>query len=73
MFKMLDMNLITVSAKAEFMAVLFSMPRLFVYHQENSDKKDFTDVVKVQEILAQVLPHTYAPQTQDSYDNDMGM
>jgi putative membrane protein len=31
------------------MAVLFYMPRLFVYHQENKDKKDFTDVVKIQE------------------------
>jgi putative membrane protein len=31
------------------MAMLFYMPRLFVYHQENSDKTDFTDVVKIQE------------------------
>ena len=32
-----------------WMAMLFYMPRLFVYHQENRDKRDFTDVVKVQE------------------------
>ena len=32
-----------------WMAMLFYMPRLFVYHQENSDKTDFTDVVKIQE------------------------
>ncbi len=32
-----------------WMAMLFYMPRLFVYHQEHQDKKDFTDVVKIQE------------------------
>ncbi len=32
-----------------WMGLLFYMPRLFVYHIENIDKKDFTDVVKVQE------------------------
>ena len=32
-----------------WMAVLFYMPRLFVYHQEHKDKKDFTDVIKIQE------------------------
>jgi len=32
-----------------WMAMLFYMPRLFVYHQEHKDKKDFTNVVKVQE------------------------
>lgn len=32
-----------------WMAMLFYMPRLFVYHQENADKKEFTDVVKIQE------------------------
>jgi len=26
------------------------MPRLFVYHQEHRNKKDFTDVVKIQEL-----------------------
>ena len=32
-----------------WMAVLFYMPRLFVYHQEHAQKKDFTDVVEIQE------------------------
>jgi len=31
------------------MAVLFYMPRLFVYHVENIDKRDFVEVVKIQE------------------------
>lgn len=30
-------------------AVLFYMPRLFVYHAENADNKGFVDVVKVME------------------------
>ncbi len=34
-----------------WMAMLFYMPRLFVYHQEHKDKKDFTDVVKRQEYM----------------------
>jgi len=34
-----------------WMAMLFYMPRLFVYHQEHQDKKDFTDVVKRQEYM----------------------
>ncbi|WP_428026548.1 protoporphyrinogen oxidase HemJ [Arcobacter sp.] len=32
-----------------WMAMLFYLPRLFVYHVENIDKKDFVDVVKIQE------------------------
>ncbi len=32
-----------------WMAMLFYLPRLYVYHQENKDKKDFTTVVKTQE------------------------
>jgi putative membrane protein len=32
-----------------WMAMLFYMPRLFVYHQEHQDKKDFTDIIKIQE------------------------
>ena len=36
-------------AVLSWMAMLFYMPRLFVYHQEHQDKKDFTDVVKIQE------------------------
>jgi putative membrane protein len=31
------------------MAMLFYLPRLFVYHVENIDKQDFVDVVKIQE------------------------
>ncbi len=31
------------------MAVLFYMPRLFVYHVENIDKRDFVEVIKIQE------------------------
>jgi len=31
------------------MAVLFYMPRLFVYHVENIQKRDFVEVVKIQE------------------------
>jgi len=38
-----------IMAVLSWMALLFYMPRLFVYHQEHQDKKDFTDVVKVQE------------------------
>jgi putative membrane protein len=30
-------------------AVLFYLPRLFVYHAENSDKKEFVEVVKIME------------------------
>ena len=39
-----------IMAVLSWMAVLFYMPRLFVYHQEHQDKKDFTDVIKIQEI-----------------------
>ena len=38
-----------IMAVLSWMAMLFYMPRLFVYHQEHQDKKDFTDVVKIQE------------------------
>ena len=38
-----------IVAVLSWMTLLFYMPRLFVYHQENKDKKDFTDVVKIQE------------------------
>jgi putative membrane protein len=31
------------------MAMLFYLPRLYVYHQENQDKKEFLDIVKIQE------------------------
>ena len=32
-----------------WMAMLFYLPRLFVYHQEHQDKKEFLEIVKVQE------------------------
>jgi putative membrane protein len=32
------------------MAMLFYLPRLFVYHQENKDKKEFLEIVKIQEL-----------------------
>ncbi len=32
-----------------WMAMLFYLPRLFVYHSENKDNKGFVDVVKIQE------------------------
>ena len=38
-----------VMAFMSWMAMLFYLPRLFVYHVEHKNKKDFTDVVKVQE------------------------
>ena len=38
-----------IVAVLSWMSLVFYMPRLFVYHQEHKDKKDFTDVVKIQE------------------------
>ena len=32
-----------------WMAMLFYLPRLYVYHQENKQKKEFIEVVKIQE------------------------
>ncbi len=32
-----------------WMAMLFYLPRLYVYHQEHSDKKEFVEIVKIQE------------------------
>lgn len=32
-----------------WMAELFYLPRLFVYHAENNDNKDFVKVIKIQE------------------------
>jgi len=40
-----------IMAVLSWMAMLFYMPRLFVYHQEHKDKQDFTDVVKRQEYM----------------------
>ncbi len=33
-----------------WMAMLFYLPRLFVYHQEHSNNKEFVKVVKIQEL-----------------------
>ncbi len=38
-----------VMSFVSWMAFLFYMPRLFIYHRENASVSDFTDVVKVQE------------------------
>ncbi|RAX54022.1 TIGR00701 family protein [Helicobacter sp. 16-1353] len=38
-----------VIAFVAWMAVLFYLPRLFVYHTENKENKDFVKVVKIQE------------------------
>lgn len=38
-----------VIAFLSWMAMLFYLPRLFVYHVENIDKKEFVEVVKIQE------------------------
>ena len=45
----LEIKAFHIVAVLSWMALLFYMPRLFVYHQEHQDKKDFTDVVKIQE------------------------
>ena len=39
-----------IVAVLSWMSLVFYMPRLFVYHQEHHSKKDFTDVVKIQEL-----------------------
>ena len=38
-----------IIAVVSWMAMLFYLPRLFVYHVENIDKKEFVEVVKIQE------------------------
>ena len=38
-----------VMAMMSWMAVMFYLPRLFVYHKENNDNEGFVRVVKVQE------------------------
>ena len=38
-----------IMAVLSWMAMLFYQPRLFVYHAEYMDKKDYTDVVEIQE------------------------
>lgn len=36
-------------AFTSWMAMLFYLPRLFVYHTENADNKNFVSVIKIQE------------------------
>ena len=38
-----------IMAMISWMAMLFYQPRLYVYHTEQKNKKDFVDVVKIQE------------------------
>lgn len=38
-----------VISMMSWMAMLFYLPRLYVYHQEHSQKKEFLEVVKIQE------------------------
>lgn len=38
-----------IIAVLSWMAMLFYLPRLFVYHVENIEKKEFVEVVKIQE------------------------
>ena len=38
-----------IMAVLSWMAMLFYQPRLYVYHQEHKDKKEFVEVVKIQE------------------------
>jgi putative membrane protein len=44
-----------VMSFVSWMAFLFYMPRLFIYHRENADTLAFTDVVKVQEYKLQKI------------------
>ena len=39
-----------IIALTSWMAMLFYLPRLFVYHAQNADNKDFITIVKLQEI-----------------------
>ena len=38
-----------VMSFVSWMAMLFYLPRLFIYHRENADSKAFTDIVEIQE------------------------
>ncbi|MDD2895035.1 MAG: protoporphyrinogen oxidase HemJ [Aliarcobacter sp.] len=38
-----------IVALMSWMAMLFYLPRLFVYHVENIDKKEYVEIVKIQE------------------------
>lgn len=39
-----------IMAMMSWMAMLFYLPRLFVYHVEHKEKKEFVDVVQIQEM-----------------------
>lgn len=39
-----------IVAVMSWMAMLFYQPRLYVYHTEHKDKKEFVEVVKIQEL-----------------------
>ncbi|MDE6886668.1 MAG: protoporphyrinogen oxidase HemJ [Helicobacteraceae bacterium] len=45
----LTIKALHVVAFVSWMAVLFYLPRLFVYHTENKEKKEFVSVIKIQE------------------------
>jgi len=36
-------------AVMSWMAVMFYLPRLFVYHQENNERREFVEIVEIQE------------------------
>jgi len=38
-----------VMSFVSWMAMLFYLPRLFIYHRENADIKEFTSIVEIQE------------------------
>ena len=38
-----------VMSFTSWMAMLFYLPRLFIYHRENADTKAFTDIIEIQE------------------------
>ena len=39
-----------IASFISWMAMLFYLPRLFIYHQEHKDNKEFVKVVKIQEL-----------------------
>lgn len=45
----LHIKALHIVAFVSWMAVLFYLPRLFVYHTEHRDKPDFVAVIKIQE------------------------
>ena len=45
----LELKVVHILSFVSWMAALFYLPRLFVYHTENIDKKEFVNIVEVQE------------------------